>query len=133
MNSVVLIGRMVADPELKYTPSGVAVCSFRLAIDRKFKSESGEKQADFINIVTWRNSAEFVATYLGKGRLVAIQGRLQSKSWVQTDGQKRSTLEVVADHVQGLDRGKEEPAGQHNPGHVPNDDTESDYDPFEGD
>ena len=140
MNSVVLIGRMVADPELKYTPSGVAVCSFRIAIDRRFKSESGEKQADFINIVAWRQSAEFAANYLGKGRLVAVQGRLQTRSWVQQDGQKRSTVEVVADSLQGLDRAREGQApasaaqsqgSQHMPTETPgNTESDMDYDPF---
>lgn len=106
LNAVVLIGRMVADPELKYTPSGVAVCQFRIAVDRRFKSESGEKQADFIDIVAWRQSAEFAANYLAKGRLIAVQGRLQSRSWVDEKTQlKRYKTEVVCDSIQGLDRG----------------------------
>lgn len=107
LNVVALVGRVVADPELKYTPSGIAVCSFRIAVDRRFKSESGEKQTDFIDIVAWRQSAEFAANYLSKGRLVAVDGRLQQRSWVQQDGQKRSKVEVVADNVQGLDRPRE--------------------------
>lgn len=110
MNVVVLIGRMVADPELKYTPSGVAVCSFRIAVDRRFKSESGEKEADFIDIVAWKQSAEFAANYLGKGRLVAVHGRLQVRSWVQQDGQKRWKTEVVAENLQGLDKPREREA-----------------------
>lgn len=104
MNVCVLIGRMVADPELKYTPSGVAVCSFRIAVDRRFRSESGEKEADFLDIVAWRQSAEFAANYLTKGRMVAVEGRLQQRSWVQQDGQKRSKVEVVANSLQALDR-----------------------------
>ncbi|MGC8862842.1 MAG: single-stranded DNA-binding protein [Armatimonadota bacterium] len=107
MNVVVLIGRLVADPELKYTPSGVAVATFRIAVDRRFKSESGERETDFIDIVVWRQQAEFAANYLSKGRLVAIQGRMQTRSWVQQDGQKRWKTEVVADQVQFLDRPKE--------------------------
>lgn len=107
MNSVILIGRMVADPELKYTPSGVAVCSFRIAVDRKFKSQSGEREADFIDIVAWRQSAEFIANYVNKGRLVAVQGSMQTRSWVAQDGSKRRTVEVVADSVQALDKAKE--------------------------
>jgi single-strand DNA-binding protein len=141
LNVVVLIGRMVADPELKYTPSGVAVTSFRIAVDRRFKSESGEKQADFIDIVAWRQSAEFAANYLTKGRLVAVHGRLQSRSWVQQDGQKRYKTEVVADNVQGLDRPREgqapaaaaQPAeGDYAPPETPADgpETDMDYDPF---
>ncbi len=102
MNSVALAGRLVADPELKYTPSGVAVCSFRIAVDRRMKSETGEKQADFINVVAWRQSAEFVANYLTKGSLVGVEGSIQSRSWVQQDGQKRYATEVVAYRVEGL-------------------------------
>ena len=104
MNTVCLIGRLVADPELKYTPSGNAVCNFRVAVDRRFKSESGEKQTDFFDVVAWRQSAEFAAKYLSKGRLVSITGTLQQRSWVQQDGQKRSKVEVVADQLQGLDK-----------------------------
>ncbi len=104
MNLVALIGRMVADPELRYTPSGVAVTTFTIAVDRRFKSESGEKQTDFFDIVAWRQSAEFASNYLSKGRLVAVTGRLQQRSWVQQDGQKRSKIEVVADNLQGLDK-----------------------------
>lgn len=107
VNSVVLVGRLVADPELKYTPSGVAVCTLGLAVDRRFKSASGEKQTDFFDIVCWRQSAEFAANYLGKGRLVAVCGSLQQRTWTQTDGQKRSKIEVVADSIQGLDRPRE--------------------------
>lgn len=107
MNVVVLIGRMTADPELRYTPSGVAVSSFSIAVDRRFKSETGEKETDFINIVAWKHQAEFAANYLGKGRLVAVHGRLQVRSWVQQDGQKRWKAEVVADNLQGLDKPRE--------------------------
>lgn len=111
MNVVVLIGRMVADPELKYTPSGVAVCSFRIAVDRRVKSGE-EKQADFLDVVAWRQSAEFAANYLHKGRLVGVQGRIQSRSWVQQDGQKRYKTEIVADSLQGLDRPRDNQAPQ---------------------
>jgi len=139
MNVVVLIGRMVADPELKYTPSGVAVCSFRIAVDRRFKSESGEKEADFIDIVAWKQSAEFAANYLSKGRLVAVHGRIQVRSWVQQDGQKRWKTEVVAENLQGLDKPKDSqgresaPAGsEYAPAAAPAPGPESDmdYDPF---
>lgn len=114
LNQVVLIGRMGNDPELKYTPSGVAVASFRLAVNRNFKSQSGEQETDWIDIVTWRQSAEFAANYLTKGRLVAVQGRLQTRTWVAQDGSKRKAVEVVAERVTGLDRPKEQvgvPAG----------------------
>jgi|YNPNPStandDraft_1061719.scaffolds.fasta_scaffold01712_3 single-strand DNA-binding protein len=140
LNVVVLTGRLVADPELKYTPSGVAVCTFRVAVDRRFKSESGERQTDFIDIVAWRQSAEFAANYLAKGRMVGVQGRLQQRSWVQQDGQKRSKIEVVADSVQILDKPRDAQvsgshAAQENdypPVAIPEPDVDSDmdYDPF---
>ena len=104
MNIVALIGRVVADPEIKYTPNGIAVTTLRIAVDRRFKSQTGEKETDFFDVVAWRQSAEFAANYLTKGRLVAVEGRLQQRSWVQQDGQKRYKIEVVADSVQGLDR-----------------------------
>ena len=141
LNVVVLIGRLVADPELKYTPSGKAVCSFRIAVDKGIKSESGDKQADFINIVAWERSAEFVANYLTKGRLVAVQGRLSTRSWVQQDGQKRYTMEVVASNVQGLDKPREgqpaaAPVAAGTAGFAPSEapagnfESDMDYDPF---
>ena len=107
LNRVILVGRLVADPELRYTPSGVPVANFRLAVDRQFKSQGGERETDFINIVAWRRSAEFATNYLAKGRLVAVEGRLQIRQWTTNDGQKRTTAEVVADNIQGLDRPKE--------------------------
>jgi len=110
LNRVVLIGRLVADPELRYTPSGVPVANFRIAVDRSFTNAAGERETDFINIVAWRQRAEFAANYLGKGRLVAIDGRLQIRQWTTQEGQRRSTAEVVADEVQGLDRPREAPA-----------------------
>ena len=141
MNVVVLIGRMVADPELKYTPSGVAVCSFTIAVDRRFKSESGEKETDFFDIVAWKQSAEFAANYLSKGRLVAVNGRLQTRKWVQQDGQKRSKTEVVAENLQGLDRPKDSqaretapaPGSDYAPSGAPSGggpESDMDYDPF---
>src|SRR6266852_4029627 len=97
LNKVILIGRLATDPELKYTASGVAVTSFRLAVNRPFTSKTtGERETDFIDIVAWRQSAEFAANYLNKGRLVAIDGSLQIRSWVAQDGTKRRTAEVVA-------------------------------------
>jgi single-strand DNA-binding protein len=105
MNTVVLIGRLVRDPELKYTPNGVAVCNFTLAVDRAF---SKEKEADFIPIITWQKLAENCANHLGKGRMVAVEGRLQIRSYETEDGQKRKVAEVVANSVQFLDRAKGE-------------------------
>src|SRR5947208_15743616 len=111
LNRVVLIGRLANDPELKYTPSGIAVSSFRLAVDRRFSNAQGERETDFIDIVVWRQDAEFAANYLGKGRLVAVDGRLQIRSWVAQDGTKRRSAEVVADTLKGLDRPREQGAG----------------------
>ena len=107
LNRIVLIGRLTADPELRYTPGGVPVAGMRLAVDRPFTSSSGERQTDFINLVAWRQNAEFAANYLGKGRLVAVEGRLQIRQWTTQDGQRRQTAEVVADRVQALDRARE--------------------------
>ena len=110
INVVVLIGRLVADPELKYTPSGVAVATFRIAVDRR-PTAQGVKETDFINIVAWRHSAEFAANYLQKGGLVAVEGRLQIRNWVAQDGSKRTSAEVVANDVRGLDRRKTQGEG----------------------
>ncbi len=113
MNNVVLIGRLCADPEFRYTPSGVATCSFRLAVDKglskdkKQEMESkGQPTADFINIVVWGKMAENCAHYLAKGRLVAIQGRIQSRSW-ETENGRRYVTEVVANQVQFLEWSKD--------------------------
>lgn len=111
LNRVVLIGRLVADPELKYTASSIPFTQLRIAVDRPMSAEarsSGQaKQTDFINIAAWRKTAEFAANYLGKGRLVAVEGRLQVREYETQDGQKRRDYEVVADNVQGLDRPKD--------------------------
>ncbi|MBC7075673.1 MAG: single-stranded DNA-binding protein [Syntrophomonadaceae bacterium] len=100
LNKVILIGRLVQDPELKYTPNGTAVCNFTIAVNRKFNRD----EADFINIVTWRGLAENCASYLGKGRLAAVEGRLQVRSYETQEGQRRRITEVVADDVRFLDR-----------------------------
>ena len=102
LNKVVLIGRLTKDPDLRYTQSGIAVARFTLAVDRGFKNQDGEKQADFIPITVWRGAAESCAKYLSKGRLVAVVGRIQTGSYEQ-DGQRRYTWEVVADEVQFLE------------------------------
>jgi len=111
LNRVILIGRLASDPELKYTPSGIAVTQFRLAVNRPMSAEARqngqEKQADFFSIVAWRQSAEYAANYLGKGRLVAVEGRLQVREYVTQDGQKRRDTEVVVDNLKSLDRPKE--------------------------
>ena len=104
LNSVVLIGNLTRDPELRYTPSGLPVCTLRLAVGRNFPNQQGEMETDYFNVVVWRNQAERCAEYLSKGRQVAVSGRLQSRSWEGNDGQKRSAVEVVADRVVFLGR-----------------------------
>lgn len=100
MNHIVLMGRLTRDPELRHTQSGTAVASFTLAVDRPFGNREGnDRQADFIDIVAWRNTAEFVSKYFTKGQMVAVHGRLQIRDWNDKDGNKRRTAEVVADNV----------------------------------
>lgn len=104
LNRIVLIGRLTRDPELRYVPSGHPVASFTLAVDRSFANQQGERETDFIDIVAWRKLAEQVSQHLSKGRLVAVEGRLQIRSYETQDGQKRRVAEVVADGVRFLDR-----------------------------
>ena len=99
LNKIFLMGRLTRDPELRRTQSGTAVTSFSLAVDRDFKSQSGEKETDFIDIVAWRNTAEFVSKYFTKGRMAVVEGRLQIRDWTDRDGNKRRSAEVVADNV----------------------------------
>lgn len=112
MNHIVLIGRLTRDPELRYTPNGVAVANFDLAVDRPMKNQAGEKEVDFIRIVAWQKTAELCANYLKKGRQVAIEGRLQIRSYEDKDGQKKRVAEVVANQVQFLDRAKDDGQGK---------------------
>ena len=99
LNKIILMGRLARDPELRRTGSGIAVTSFRLACDRDFKSQSGEKETDWIDVVAWRNTAEFVSKYFTKGRLAIVEGRLQTRDWTDKDGNKRVATEVVAENV----------------------------------
>ena len=102
MNKIILIGRLTADPELRYTPSGAPVANFTLAVDRKF---SKNDETDFIPVVAWRRLAEICNEFLHKGKLVAVEGRLQTRSYEDKEGQRRKAFEVVADEMQMLDRG----------------------------
>ena len=99
LNRIILMGRLTRDPELRRTGTGTAVTSFSLAVDRDFKSQSGEKETDFIDIVAWRSTAEFVSKYFTKGRMAVVEGRLQIRDWTDKDGGKRRSAEVVADNV----------------------------------
>ena len=103
MNRVFLIGRLTRDPELRYTGNNTPVASFTVAVDRTFTNQSGEREADFIPVVIWRKQAENVKNYIGKGSQVAVEGRLQVRSYDDQNGQKRYVTEVVADNVQFLD------------------------------
>jgi single-strand DNA-binding protein len=105
-NRIILIGRLTRDPELRYVPSGAPVASFTLAVDRPFRDQQGNRETDFIDIVAWRKLAEQVSQYMSKGRMVAVEGRLQIRSFETQDGQKRKVAEVVADGVRFLDRGR---------------------------
>ena len=107
LNRVILIGRLTADPELRYTQSGTAVANFRLAVDRPFTNQSGERETDFIPIVVWDKQAETCANYLNKGRLVAVDGRMQVRSYDAQDGSRRWVTEVVAQDVRFLDWGRQ--------------------------
>ena len=109
LNKIIIMGRMTRDPELRRTGSGTAVTSFPLAVDRDFKSQSGEKGTDFIEVVAWKNTAEFVSKYFGKGRMAIVEGRLQIRDWTDKDGGKRRSAEVVADNVYFADSKRSEP------------------------
>lgn len=118
LNRIIVMGRMTRDPELRRTNSGTAVASFTVAVDRDFKSQSGEKETDFIDVVAWRNTAEFVSKYFSKGRMAVVEGHLQIRDWTDKDGNKRRTAEIVADSVyfgdskrDGGDTAQNEPQG----------------------
>ena len=102
------MGRFTRDPELRRTGSGTAVTSFSLACDRDFKSQSGDKETDFIEVVAWKNTAEFVSKYFSKGRMAVVEGRLQIRDWTDKAGNKRTTAEVVADNVYFADSKRSE-------------------------
>jgi single-strand DNA-binding protein len=110
LNRIVLIGRLTRDPELRYTPQGVPVASFSLAVDRSFTNQAGQRETDFVDCVAWRKLGETVGNHLTKGRLAAVEGRLQIRSYDAQDGTKRRVAEVIADSVQFLDRPKDSAA-----------------------
>jgi single-strand DNA-binding protein len=120
-NKVILIGNLTADPELRQTPTGTSVCRFTIAVNRRnARAESGQQTADFITVVAWNKSAEFVAHYFRKGRPILVCGRIQTGSWTDQQGNKRYTTEVVADEVSFVDSARNEagsgvPGGQYTP------------------
>lgn len=99
LNHIVLMGRLTRDPELRRTGSGVAVASFTIAVDRDYAAQGAERETDFVDIVAWRNTAEFVSKYFAKGRMAVVSGRLQIRNWQDKEGNKRRSAEVVADNV----------------------------------
>ena len=128
LNKVLLMGRMVRDPELKYTGTNVPVCSFSIAVERNFAKPGEQRQADFINIVTWRNTAEFVSKYFVKGQMINVCGSLQTRTWDDAQGVKHYATEVMADEINFC--GDKSPGGaaagggnypQNNAPHSPND------------
>lgn len=99
LNKIFLMGRLTRDPELRKTQSGTAVTSFTLAVDRDYKPQDGERGTDFIDVVAWRSTAEFVFKYFSKGRMAVVEGRLQIRDWTDKDGNKRRSYEVIADNM----------------------------------
>lgn len=111
LNRVILIGRLTKDPELRYTPAGVAVTQFTLAVDRQFSGSKEEREADFIPIVTWRQLAETCANYLRKGRLAAVEGRIQVRNYENNEGRRVYVTEIIADNVRFLESANREGGG----------------------
>lgn len=115
MNKVILIGNLAADPESRTTQSGVQQCTLRLAVQRRFANPQGQREADFFNVVCWRQTAEFAARYLSKGRKIAVEGSIQNRSYTAQDGSKRYVTEIIAEHIDSLDRAPDtapQPAAQ---------------------
>lgn len=115
MNKAILIGRITKEPEIKYTQSGVGVVSFTLAVDRDVKDDNGNYITDFINCVAWRNQAEFIANWIKKGYLIAISGSIQVRSWQTSNGENRSTTEVIVDSVKNLTPKENKPEANEQP------------------
>ena len=115
MNKVILIGNLAADPESRTTQSGVQQCTLRLAVQRRFANQQGQREADFFTIICWRQTAEFAARYLSKGRKIAVEGSIQNRSYTAQDGSKRYVTEINAEHIESLDRAPDtapQPAAQ---------------------
>ena len=132
LNTAAVMGRLTADPELKHTPSGVAVTSFTLAVDRNYTKPGEERQTDWINVVAWRGAAEFICKYFTKGRMIAVSGSLQTRIWEDKNGSKHKAVELVAkqisfcgDKVKDVSRG--EAAGQEPPKAAPQEEPVQDF------
>ena len=114
LNKIILMGRLTRDPELRRTGNGTAVTSFTIAVDRDFKSQNGDKETDFIDVVAWRATAEFVSKHFAKGRMAAVEGKLQIRDWTDKDGTKRRTAEVIADNVYFADSKRDDTTANRN-------------------
>ncbi|MDG0056948.1 single-stranded DNA-binding protein [Paenibacillus sp. P2(2022)] len=117
INRLVLVGRLTKDPELRYTPNGIATTTFTLAVDRPFTSQSGERETDFLSIVTWRQLAETCANYLKKGRLTAVEGRVQVRNYENSEGKRIYVTEIVADNVRFLEGNRDSQRDPNEPDH----------------
>ena len=115
LNKIILMGRLTRDPELRKTGNGTAVTSFTLAVDRDYKPQDGERETDFIDVVAWRSTAEFVSKYFTKGRMAVVEGRLRVRDWTDKDGNKRRNTEVIADSVYFGDSKRSESGTQEAP------------------
>lgn len=111
LNHIVVMGRLTRDPELRRTPAGVPVASFSVAVDRDYSQQDGQKETDFLDIVAWRNTAEFAAKYFTKGRMAVISGRLQIRNWEDKEGNKRRTAEILAENIYFGDSKKDDGSG----------------------
>ena len=116
MNKVVLIGNLVRDPEVRATQSGISVCNFTVAVNRRFKKENGEQETDFLNVIAWRQLAELCGKYLAKGRKVAVTGSIQTRTYEAKDGSKRTAWDIVADEVEFLTTQSQQSSTQSAPG-----------------
>lgn len=114
LNQIFIMGRLTRDPELRHTGSGTPVASFTVAVDRDFKTKDGEKETDFIDVVAWRNTAEFVSKHFRKGRMAIVAGRLQIRDWKDKDGNSRRNAEVIAENIYFGDSKKEDSASYGN-------------------
>lgn len=129
INRVVLVGRLTRDPEMRTTTTGKNVCEFSIAVNKRVKPSDGSPDADFFRCKAWGQTAEYVSNYLNKGRLVAIDGRIEQRKYTDNSGNNREIFEIVCDNVQGLDR----PRDDNQPADLPTPPAEDEFDPFSGD
>lgn len=116
INNAVIMGRLTADPELRTTGNGIGVCGFTVAVDRNYRPEGEERQTDFINVVAWRKTADFVSRYFRKGQMIAVQGSIQTRNYEDRNGNKRTAVEIVADNISFCGSKAETGAGGQNTG-----------------